>query len=366
MKGLVTIGTIISLFFASHALCIASDSEVPPSWPWRGVNIDNIDFSPDELEKVRKIIDIRFVQLRLRPRKLVEVDDISAAEAWSRSLDWADKMLDLCDRYKVAAVLSVEGFPVDPGAGYDQTSAYFWLDPKNTKEVINLASEIAAHFAHRGEELVGYSLLSEPVVVVGGKSFSPPKWNATVLDIVSAIRENDPKRWIAVAPAPWGLPSSYENYKPISFDHIVYSAHMYEPHAYTHQGIRKYKEKYSYPGIVDGEMWNKDRLISELSILRRFQEEFDVPIWIGEFSAVRWAPGSEAYIRDVVSIFDRYRWAWTYFSLNGWHGWNPDYDNAWPTGDEWRFQNIGKESERWSTLKYLFNGESNRKDKIEK
>ncbi len=328
--------------------------DTPPSWPWRGVSIENIDFSVKKLHDVIRTIPINSVQLRLKPRKLSEVQGISPDTAWEKSLNWADAMLDECKKTKLVSILTVEGFPIDPQSGYDQTSPQFWFSSQNRDNVIEIASSIATHFSHRGPELVAYQLLSEPVLIIGGKSFSPPQWKKFQADIIETIRKKDPNRWIAVAAAPWGLPSSYKNYELLPFHNIVYGAHMYEPHVYTHQGIRKYKEKYTYPGNIKGKMWDRKRLILSLSSLKSFQLEYGVPVWIGEFSAIRWAPGAEQYVYDLISIFDAYGWAWTYFSLNGWHGWNPDYNHHQPVKEEWKQQYVGKKSKRWRTLKNAF------------
>ena len=65
--------------------------------------------------------------------------------------------------------------------------------------------------------------------------------------------------------------------------------------------------------------------------------------------------GGEDYLKDLVAIFNEYNWSWVYFSLNGWHGWNPNYSNKrnlnWK---RWREQYIGRESDRWKTLQALF------------
>ena len=345
---------ILALCYLFFGLSIAKAFESPAGWPWRGVNIDSIDFDARQLKEVIKKIAINSVQIRLRPRELSKISNISAKEAWTQSLTWAKDMLDECKKTGIVGIISVEGFPIDPAVGYDQTSPLFWYSSRDKQDVINLASDLAKHFSLRGPELVAYQFLSEPVMIVGGKNFLPPQWNTFIADLVAAIRKNDPERWIAVAAGPWGLPSSYKNYEPLPFPKIVYSAHMYVPHTYTHQGIRKYKEKYTYPGIINGEKWDKERLVSELAVLKSFYSEHRVPVWIGEFSAIRWAPGAELYVSDLINIFDDYGWAWTYFSLNGWHGWNPDYDHHRTIKNEWKQQNVGGDSKRWKTLRRAF------------
>ena len=80
------------------------------------------------------------------------------------------------------------------------------------------------------------------------------------------------------------------------------------------------------------------------------------PVYIGSFSAVRWAKGGEEYISDAVSIFNEVNWGWAYFSATGWHGWNPDYDNIFSNDEsyKWKEHRVGQDSARWETLRKIF------------
>ena len=345
----------LCLFVFSSCLGSAFASEYPPHWPWRGISIENIDYNPEDLEKLTKKININSIQLRLKPRKLAKVKNISPIQAWNESLDWANTMLENSKKLGVAVILTVEGFPIDPAVEYNQTSPKFWLSNDDKNDVITLASELARRFSNKGSELVAYQLMSEPVMKLAGSSIQPPQWNELLTKIIKAIRKNDPDRWIAVSPAPWGLPSGYKKFDVLDFKNIIYGAHVYMPHHYTHQGIRQYEgQKYTYPGKIKGKIWDKSKLISSMSDLRKFQLRHNVPVWIGEFSAIRWAPGAEIYINDLVSVFDEYGWSWTYFSLNGWHGWNPDFSSRYPSEKKWKEDYLGFKSPRWKTLKQLF------------
>ena len=47
-----------------------------------------------------------------------------------------------------------------------------------------------------------------------------------------------------------------------------------------------------------------------------------------EFSAVRWAPGADLYLKDLISIFEENGWDWTYHAFREWRGWSLEaYDN---------------------------------------
>ena len=47
----------------------------------------------------------------------------------------------------------------------------------------------------------------------------------------------------------------------LSLPGVVYSVHMYLPHAFTHQGVfNKQSKEYRYPGPIEGTTWNKAAL----------------------------------------------------------------------------------------------------------
>ena len=58
-----------------------------------------------------------------------------------------------------------------------------------------------------------------------------------------------------------------------------------------------------------------------------FQRAYRVPIYIGEFSAIRWAPDDSAfrYLRDVIDILESHGWDWTYHAFREWHGWSVEH-----------------------------------------
>ena len=50
-------------------------------------------------------------------------------------------------------------------------------------------------------------------------------------------------------------------------------------------------------------------------------------IFLGEFSAIRWAPDGSAhrYIRDCIEIFEKHGWDWTYHAFREWSGWSVEH-----------------------------------------
>jgi hypothetical protein len=68
----------------------------------------------------------------------------------------------------------------------------------------------------------------------------------------------------------------------------------------------------------------KNDFKKHLQIVRDFQLKYKVPILVGEFSVVRWAPkiDAENYLRNLVEIFEEYGWSWCYHGLADYNGWS--------------------------------------------
>lgn len=163
------------------------------------------------------------------------------------------------------------------------------------------------------------------------------RWPELAEALVNAIREIDPVKAIIIESLNYGI--TLDDIKPIdaSVPNIVYSVHMYIPRQLTHQ-FGPEIPAYSYPGTIDGVYYDKAKLKQLLAPLKAYQDKYRVPIYIGEFSCIRWAPNNSAYnyIRDCIEIFEEYNWDYDYYSFRTWNGWSVEhsngyYDNVFPT-----------------------------------
>jgi len=62
-----------------------------------------------------------------------------------------------------------------------------------------------------------------------------------------------------------------------------------------------------------------------LKPVRDFQLKHGARIFIGEFSAIAWAPGADRYLGDCISLFEEYGWDWTYHAWREWAGWSVEH-----------------------------------------
>ena len=80
-----------------------------------------------------------------------------------------------------------------------------------------------------------------------------------------------------------------------------------------------------YPGMISGTRYDRETLRRILKPVRDFQQRHGARIYVGEFSAVRWAPGAERYLEDCISLFEEYGWDWTYHAFREWNGWSVEH-----------------------------------------
>ena len=182
-----------------------------------------------------------------------------------------------------------------------------------------------------------YDLVNEPVISKQYPyNYSYPidnsivRWPEFAEALVNAIREVDPVKAIIIESLNYGV--NFDTIKPIdaSIPNIIYSIHMYQPGKLTGQ-FGPETPVISYPGTIDGVYYDKAKLKEILAPLKAYQDKYRVPIYIGEFSCIRWAPNNSAYnyIRDCIEIFEEYNWDYNYYSFRTWNGWSVEHSTGY-------------------------------------
>ncbi len=197
-----------------------------------------------------------------------------------------------------------------------------WLRPDFEKELSLFWQQIAQRY-RLDKTVIAFDIINEPTPPLLSRIDNERLWRNIANSVIEGIRKIDNKI-IVYEPAPWGLPEGFKWLKPVDFENIVYSFHMYSPHKFTHQGIRAHKKRVHYPSIKEGLDIKYLRRVIEPVI--KFQKKYDVPIYVGEFSAIRYAPvkSRKRYIADLLKIWKENGWSWTYHSYKEWDGWDPE------------------------------------------
>lgn len=264
-------------------------------------------------------------------------------EKWMKGkLDHLETMLKWSRQYGIKICIDLHthigGFTDE-----EHNSLMIFVEKKYEDVFVETWRGIARRFKGNTDAIYGYDLINEPID--RENKLTKTSWRAVMCRTVEAVREIDPETPIIIEPnchaSPRGFdvknPYGLKGIDPLPYDNLIYSVHVYQPLAFTHQGLFKKKEDYKpqpypsanatldpnrkrYPGDVDKdahahEVWNKEFLRREIQSVRDFQLRTGARIFVGEFSAAAYAPGAAQYLEDLCSLFREYGWDWTYHAF---------------------------------------------------
>jgi hypothetical protein len=263
----------------------------------------------------------------IRTQKPGEIAPLEAYDAWlDQELARLDAALPLCKELGMLVVLDLHSPPGGKGTagGYAGSDARLFTDPACQGKFVEVWRKMARKY--RGETSIwGFDLVNEPVDDVVEEGCED--WQDLAERTGRAVREIDPARTLIIEPAHWGGPGGFRDLYPLSLTNVVYSFHMYEPGAFTHQGVHKPGPALVYPGEIQGKYWDRAALLEAMRPAIEFQQRYNVHLYVGEFSAIRWAPENSAYryLKDVISLFEEQGWDWSYHAFREWSGWSVEH-----------------------------------------
>ncbi len=271
---------------------------------------------------------IRWQLVRRGTQNAAEPLDLEAYDRWLEGeLRKLDAALPLCEKYGLKVVVDLHSPPggrVTSG-GYAGSDAGLFNNAACQAKFVENWQRIARRYRN-SRAVWGYDLANEPVE--GTVEEDLADWQELAEKAARAICSVDRQHAIIVEPAPWGSPAGLEQLQPLDLPNVVYSVHMYLPSAFTHQGV--YDDgtrQYRYPGFIEGKQWDRAALDAALKPVVEFQQRYGVHIYIGEFSAIRWAPDNSAYryLKDLIEIFEEHGWDWSYHAFREWSGWSVEH-----------------------------------------
>jgi hypothetical protein len=234
-----------------------------------------------------------------------------------------DPIVNFCLTNNVKLVIDLH----QPPGGMKQIShnrsdsAHFW-DRKLQNLVIFFWKRISERYSNNSI-LYGYDLLNEPAYRLQQCKHCYTL-NGLYLKLKKEIRKFDTQTDI-ILESSFGKSSTLKFLKPLKDDRVIYSIHWYSPMKITHQTLFNFSELIEYPN----KEYNKNVLKSEMRTAINFQKRYNARMYIGEFSCIRWAKNSSAkfYIRDVISIFEKLGWDWSYHAWREYDGWSPEHNS---------------------------------------
>lgn len=267
---------------------------------------------------------------------------------WQMTRDWGkagtdrdlaeyDKWLEgkLEDLTKALDAAAARGIKVaidlhsPPGGRLEDRSMRMFYEKPYADHFVAVWERMARRF--KGHPAVwGYDLVNEPV-----QNRPSPEglldWYGLQVRAAKAIRAIDEKVPIIFEVDQWDAPIVFDYLRPTDVPGVIYQVHMYQPGVFTHQGVHgawgeaSGKAGVVYPGIIEGRPYDREMLRKVLEPVRAFQLAHNAHIFVGEFSAIRWAPGGAKYLEDCTAIFEEYGWDWTYHAFREWAGWSVEH-----------------------------------------
>ena len=193
--------------------------------------------------------------------------------------------------------------------------------------------------------IAGYDLLNEPNPTdpLNDHAVQRAEWVQVLERTIEEIRAEDTRMPLIIEGIHGGMPIGLRSFPVLKDPRIVYSVHMYNPHAITHQHVSAgWSRTLPYP--VDNDQllrgtdafpgpWNISRLRMVFADTLDLQRRSGAPVFVGEFSCARWAPGESSlnYIRDCLTLFKEFGWSWVYHEFRGWSGWDAEIDSRNPS-----------------------------------
>ncbi len=245
---------------------------------------------------------------------------------------WLGRQLEQLDRGLAwAAKLGVEvvvdlhsppgGRPIS-GGGYQAAIGSLWTDTNAQTHFIDVWRTIAKRY--RGDQRIwGFDLVNEPADENVAEGCDD--WQTLAMRAGQAVRGMDPHRTLIVEPADWGSASGFIGFHPLALANVVYSFHIYDPPTFTHQGVFSPSPPVAYPGQIDGAWWDKSALARAIAPATAFAARYRVQLYVGEFSVIRWAPGGENYLSDLIDLMESHGWDWSYHAFREWDGWSVEH-----------------------------------------
>lgn len=231
-----------------------------------------------------------------------------------RDIRYAERVLLRGERHGFRVVVVLLATPWGNESDY-------WNSESLKADIVGQWGQVALRLKGHSA-LQAYDLINEPVVPGASRESGLVQWHALASRIARELRAVDPDTPLMFEPVPWALPGSFWQAQPLDLPGVVYSFHLYAPHEFTHQRLPGYPEARTYPAAG----WDKARLEQEMLEARKFARAHKVPMFVGEFSCVRWAPEGSCprYLSDALTLFEAQGWGWAYHCWRCYQGWDAE------------------------------------------
>lgn len=282
--------------------------------------------SEKDFQELGEVWKANLMRFQVNNPRRQDISTKEKTDLWlNERLARLDRILPYARKYGIKVLIDLHA---GPGMTQDELLSNQLSWKKESQDLLVYVWQVMAEKYRNNPTVWGYDILNEPNEA--GYVYEPDgalDWNRLAEKVARAIRAIDPVKPIIIEPATQASPIGFSTFTPVDVPNVIYSVHFYKPKSYSHQGIYGSSSGIAYPGKIEGIEWNKATMKKALAPVIEFQRKYNVPIYVGEFSVVRWAPGADKYLRDAIEIFEENGWDWTYHAFREFEGWDAEWSN---------------------------------------
>ncbi len=277
-------------------------------------------------------------RLQFSPVDLAKRHQKPLWEAWPLILDDIEQAVKNAEKYGIKLIIDLHAPPIEEIMEKSQLDQpELWRHPELESSFLRVWTDIAKRLKPYGKTIWGYDLYNEPLDR-SQLPWAPKQWYPLAVKLLKAIRNIDPDVWIVFSPGPGALDRGYDGLVPLPDTRVIYTVHTYYPAEFTSQGLEfvggldqtdvGQKGVVHYPSEIKGVYFDQEQHLKAIAPTVEFAEKWRVPIYVGEFSVVRWAPKEDAvkWLNDTIEIFEERGWSWTYHAFREFNGWSLEHD----------------------------------------
>lgn len=226
----------------------------------------------------------------------------------AEGIAYLDKLTAWCSKYRIYCILDLHAACGSQNPDWhadSQGKALLWEDRGYRARTIKLWEFLVKRYKDE-RAICGYDLLNEPVL----------KRNTNLLrrfykELIYAIRKIDKNHIIFLEGNLWA--QDIKLLEGLKDENLSFSIHFYQPLDF----VFNFQPYLSYPGKLQGQIWDKKRLRNNLKNYYKISKRCQVPIFVGELGVnlrCKDCFGELIWLRDTLDIFKEFRFHWTYWT----------------------------------------------------
>ena len=232
--------------------------------------------------------------------------------------EFIDNYFELCRKRGLHFSLNLHRAP-----GYcinqnDLEKHNLWKDKEALDAFIFIWKKFANRYKGISANEMSFDLLNEPPNV-GQYGFDRDIHQNVMRATIKAIKDIDPNRPIVID----GIGGGHYAMPEMADAGVIHSGRGYTPFQVSHNqapwcGEDIIWEKPVYPGISDGEYWDRDALLKFYEPWVEVEKQ-GVEIHIGEFGCYNQTPSDVAlrWLGDLMSVYKERGWGYSLWNFNG-------------------------------------------------